>query len=228
MASEQTSQFFDRGETALYRELVKGGQISHVKPASVVEDIQAQTVLWTPVGTPVLYPEALYRSADGARQWDRGWRLVEVPWRAEVLFVLWSGRMHTIEMRWDPDRVYQGCKISLQSKARRTRLGCDKYGYQLRIVIAPDGQWRWKNEAELDLAVEAGRLTPAQGAAIWAEGQRIVGEIERREGPWAAGWEKWRPDADLKAPTLPPDWGDLSMYEADFKPQIWADDLLRS
>ncbi|NKB70830.1 MAG: hypothetical protein GKR89_27480 [Candidatus Latescibacteria bacterium] len=226
MPFEPTS-IFGCGDTVLYRELIAGRQISHLKPATVVEDTPERIVLWPPVGTPVLYPEALHRSEDGVRQWDRGWRLVEVPWTAEVLFVMWPGKMHKIEMRWGQDRVFQGWKISLQSQLRRTRFSFDKYNYQLRVVVAPDSRWRWKNEGDLDLAVEAGRLTPEQREAIWAEGQRIVGEIERKAGPYAEGWEQWRPAADLKRPTLPSDWDDLSMYDEDFTPIQWADDLLR-
>ena len=66
MSPDQTSRF-SRGQTILYRELVEQRQISHVKPATVVEDSDTQIVLWTPVGTPVLYPEVLQPSADGTR-----------------------------------------------------------------------------------------------------------------------------------------------------------------
>jgi hypothetical protein len=109
---------------------------------------------------------------------------------------------------------------------RRTRLGFDKRDFQLDIVIQPDHQWRWKDEDELDLAIELGRLTPEQGNAIRAEGQRAVAELESNAGPYAAGWEHWQPGADLSFPKLPSDWGDLSMYIGSSDPILWGNDLL--
>jgi len=42
---------FCHGEPVLYRELDEHGQVIDVKPVAVVEDSDAQVVLWLPLGT---------------------------------------------------------------------------------------------------------------------------------------------------------------------------------
>ena len=98
----------DRGATGLHREIEEHGKISHVKPGTVVEDSKTQFVLWTPVGTPVLYAELIQGTTAGPRRWDQGWRLVERIWRSEVLSILKPGKLGKTELKWDNDRVFQG------------------------------------------------------------------------------------------------------------------------
>ena len=223
---EQPPPRFSRGASVLYRELVEGRQISHIKPATVVEDSEERLVLWTPAGSTVLYAEALHVDADGTRRWDRGWRLTETEWKADVIYVMWPGQMHKYEVRREPDGAVRSSKFSLQSAVRRTHLGFDRYGYKLHLLIAPDGRLSWKNEKDLALAIEQGRMTPAHGDAVRAAGEGFAAAVRRNQGPSTQGWETWRPDADLPHPTLPEDWGDLSMYPDDLAPERWADDLL--
>ena len=108
---------FDRGMTGLHREIVEHGTISHVKPGTVIEDSETQFVLWTPVGTPVLYAELIQGTTDCLRKWDQGWRLVERIWRSEVLSILRPGKLGKTELKWDKDRVFQGWKVALRVKA---------------------------------------------------------------------------------------------------------------
>ncbi len=102
--------------------------------------------------------------------------------------------------------------MNMQSKLTRTRLGFDIRDHQLDILVEPNGEWRWKDEDELDSCVEEGSIDPEHAKAIRAEGQRAVDEIEHNEGPFSDGWENWHPDPMLLRPELSPDWDDLSMY----------------
>ena len=217
---------FRRGETVLYRGLDEHGQVIDVKPVVVVEDADAQVVLWLPLGTPTIKPELLKPSVERPRRWDHGWRLVESTWRvAEALIVIRPGEFRAIWVSWSHERVFQGWSVNIQSRLRRTHLGFDIQDYQLDILVEPDRSWRLKDEDELALAVELGRLTAVQGEAVRAEGQRAVDEIERNEAAYADGWENWRPNGEFKPPKLIPGWDDVSMYSDTDGPKVWRDDL---
>ena len=152
-----------------------------------------------------------------------GWRLVENTFRSEVLSILRPGRLGKIELKWDRHRVFQGWKVGLTSKGRRTFLGYDTYPLQLAVVIAPDGTWFYKNEAELEYAVKIGRLTLEQGVAVRAEGERVVAKIDEI---MAVGPDDWlKCFDDLPHPTLPEGWDDLSMYRDAPSSRQWANDL---
>lgn len=211
MTSEKIPTF-ERGETILYREIDEHGQITDVKPVAVVEDSAVQIVFWLPLHTPTMKPELLNPTAEGPRRWDLGWRLVEAVWRTEMLIVIKPGQRRATFVRWSSDRVFYGWYINMQSALKRTTLGFDMRDYQLDILVDPEGNWRWKDEEELELAIDLGRMTPAQGEAVRREGQRAIAELENKAGPCADGWEDWQPSDDLKRPTLRSDWDDLSMY----------------
>ena len=71
----------------------------------------------------------------------------------------------------------------------------------LDLLVFPGGGWRWKDEDELEEAVELGIWTPEEAADIRAEGERALAEA-----PWPTGWEDWRPPADWGPLPLPEDW----------------------
>ena len=68
-------------------------------------------------------------------------------------------------------------------------------------VVSPDGEWRWKDEDELEEAVELGIWTQAEADEIRAEGERVIAGApvaDRLGGLAAAGG--WGPLG------LPRDW----------------------
>ncbi len=207
--------YFGYGASILYRGVDEFGEIIDVKPVTVVEDTNEHAVLWLPIGTPTMKPEVLHPTSKGPRRWDQGWRLVPSVWRrSEALIIVQKSQLRATWVKWSKDREFVGWDVNIQGPLRRTTLGFDIQDYQLDIVVGPNRQWRWKDEHELDLAVELGRLTPEQGNAVRVEGKSAITQIESNTGPCAAGWEYWRPSADLQFPKLSSDWNDLSMYEA--------------
>ena len=60
---------------------------------------------------------------------------------------------------------------------------------------------QWKDEDELEASIAAGRTTPAEAAAIRAEGERVM-----RERPWPTGWEDFEPDPSWPLPRLFDGW----------------------
>ena len=83
----------------------------------------------------------------------------------------------------------------MQSPMARTRLGFDHWDHLLDIVVAPDRSWRYKDEDELELCLETGRMTAATALAVREEGCRVIEQIEANA-----------------LPVLPGDWVDLTMY----------------
>jgi len=73
--------------------------------------------------------------------------------------------------------------------------------HELDLVVRPDRSWRWKDEEKMEYWVRQGRFTPAEVAAIRAEGERVLAA-----SPFPTGWEDWRPDPSWRVPKLPSDW----------------------
>jgi predicted RNA-binding protein associated with RNAse of E/G family len=205
---------FCHGESILYRELDEHGRIVDAKPVVVVEDFDTRVVLWLPLGTPTKKPVLLNHTPGTPRRWEEGnWELVDGVWRwAEILIIVRPDDFRATWVRWSADRIFQGWYVNLQSKLTRTHLGFDLTDHQLDIVVEPNRNWRWKDQDELDLHVELGRLTPKQAKTIRAEGQRAIEEIEGNGGSFSDGWEEWCPDPLLTRPELTANWNDLSMY----------------
>jgi hypothetical protein len=80
--------------------------------------------------------------------------------------------------------------------------------------VDPGRRWQWKDEAELDLAVELGRTSREQADAVRDEAARAVKQIEENQSPFSDGWERWAPDPTWSPPGLASDWDDVSMYGA--------------
>lgn len=59
----------------------------------------------------------------------------------------------------------------------------------------------WKDEDELAMAVQVGRLTEAEAAAFRSEGERVL-----RERPWPTRWDDWVAPPEWEPAVLPPDW----------------------
>ena len=212
---EDTTSKFYYGEPILYRELDEQSQVIDVKPVTVIEDSDERVALWLPLGTPVKRPVLIEHTPGAPRRWVEGsWALVDSVWQwEELLIIVRPDECRAIWVRWSADRVFQGWYVNLQSRLRRTCLGFDIRDYPLDVIVEPDRNWRWKDQDELDLAVELGRMTPELGKAVRAEGQLAVEEIEHNGGTYSEGWEHWRPEAPLTPPKLARDWNDLCMYD---------------
>lgn len=210
----QGANIFSRGESILYRETDEHGQIIDVKPVTVVEDSDIQIVLWLPLNTPSKKAELINHTPGTPRRWTKNnWALQDSTWQwAELLIVVNPHQQRATWVRWSREREFLGWYVNMQSELTRTRLGFVLRDHQLDILVEPNREWRWKNEDELELCMQNGRVSAEDAEAIYAEGQRAVEEIEQNLGPFSAGWEDWHPDPKLPRPTLSPDWDDLSMY----------------
>ncbi|MGH2499154.1 MAG: hypothetical protein ACRDF0_03565 [Candidatus Limnocylindria bacterium] len=90
---------------------------------------------------------------------------------------------------------------------RRTPIGFGSLDLVLDAVVAPDrSSWYWKDEDELAWAVEQGRYTVDEVAAMRTEGERAVSRILAGSAPFDGSWESWRPDPAWHVSVLPDTW----------------------
>jgi hypothetical protein len=161
-------------------------------------------VLWLAPGTIVVWPAVAGRGVDDvppAERFNLPWELIERPWTGEgVLIVGRRGRAHSIWLFWDRGD-FAGWYVNLEHPWRASRLGFDTQDHELDLWIDSDGSWRWKDEQDLEFAVEAGVFTSEQAAAFRAEGEGVLAEW-----PFPTGWESWQPDPSWPLPVAPGDW----------------------
>jgi hypothetical protein len=187
--------------------------IVSVVSAIVVRDDDDLVAYWQPIGAPSIKPELVEHTPGTPRRWVEGnWYLTESTWRwAELLVLVRPGDGRATWRRWSADRTFQGWAVNMQSELTRTRLGFVVWDHQLDLLVDPDRAWRWKDEEELELTVELGRMTGEEADAVRAVGEAAVRDIDSGAWPYDAGFETWTPDPSWRLPTLPSGWDDLSV-----------------
>lgn len=202
---------FRPGDAIVVRGVDPHQGIVSVLTARVVRDDDL-VAYWLPIGAPSIKPELIEHTPGTPRRWVEGnWFLAPAVWTwAELLVLVRPGDERATWVRWSSDRTFQGWAVNMQSELTRTRLGFDLWDHQLDILVEPDRTWRWKDEDELELAVELGRMTREQAGRVRAVGQQAVHDIETDAWPYHAGYETWMPDPSWTLPTMPADWDDLS------------------
>jgi len=199
---------FARGSQVVWRSRPQGC-IGYVKPMIVVEDGSDITVLFQPSGT-------VCKRRAGARGGPRGRLLLD--WSGEhadrvydgppMLHLHVWGTAHGVLRSWsfDSNRA-EGWYVNLEAPWRRTAIGFDSEDYFLDVTAADDlSSWSWKDEDELEWAVEVGRYTPQDADEFRREGRRAGAAIERREFPFVDDWSRWGPDPDWPVPVVAEGW----------------------
>jgi len=160
--------------------------------------------LWLASGTSVKWLGVAGRPLKEVPEEERYTQPLDVidrPWTGDGVLILGRpGRAHSIWLFWENWR-FAGWYVQLEDPWRSSRFGFDTADHTLDIWIESDGSWRWKDEHELDVAVELGFSSTEQAAAFRAEGERVIAEW-----PFPTGWEDWRADPSWPVPSVPGDW----------------------
>ena len=175
------------------------GRIVMALPSVVVERSPELLVTWIDAGTPIAYP--LGRANGRLRpfdEWTVDLRSWVGPGRLELTPV---GQRHSIRLIRGDDGSFLGWYVNLQAPLAESRLGFDTTDWQLDLWIEPTGDIHWKDEDDLEQAVELGILTPQDAAHAHEEAHRVI-----REWPFPTGWEDWRRDPAWTTPALPDGW----------------------
>ena len=177
---------WSEGQVILRREVRNDGRSWLEVPVVVVRDEPELLATYIPSGAPFTFPPGPWVHPWSVHdRWEgHGVLMLQRPGDAHAVWVFWHG----------PEREFQGWYINLQEPFRRTPLGYDTQDLELDIVVALDGTWRWKDDDVLEERIREGRYTHEQVEETWAEGRRVVAELEAGRRWWDAWWAVWEPD----------------------------------
>jgi hypothetical protein len=188
------------GETVVAR-YVRHGKVHFGGPSLVVEDGAPRTILYTPMGTPVVRSPIDYDAGTLGEPQLESWhtthnlRFLE-PGAGYCISAMYAGGDHRF-LCWYIDMI---------EPARRTRDGFALWDLALDIVAAPDLTWKMKDEDHFARMLTHGWITPAGAAQVRRDAQHAIERIEQRRPPFNESWPEWRPDPAWLIPALPPDW----------------------
>lgn len=178
-------------------------------PVTVAWDRPDELALWFADSTP--YRHRVQADGSGIprvvpfstfEQLDTRLVPTTVPGRA-ALAVIRPGRAHAVQLHWEmPGWRFRQWYVNLQTPFERSATGIRSTDQFLDIVVAPNLTWRWKDADEIEEAVRVDRLAELDAAAIWAEAQRVVAEIEAGAPPFTTEYTAWRPDPGWTIPSL--------------------------
>jgi len=182
-----------------------------VVPVTVVDDSPERIAHFIPYGTRYLsrtFPDGNPLPRVMTIEEYRRYEPVLTPrtWKRHALVTTAPGLAHAVRGWWTPAWEFGGWYVNLQAPLRRTLTGFTTEDHFLDILVAPDRTWTWKDDEELALAVERGRITPVLSDAIRAEGERVVKTIARAGFPFDGALAEWRPDPAWPVPTLGATW----------------------
>lgn len=196
---------YKSGDDILIRHVFRG-RVTYALPCRVVVHDSERVVTYLAPETIVPRPkfaareDFLHLLAKGSYEYE------DFVWYNHHLHFTRFGDAHAFTLIWDHDWQFRWWYINLQEPLRKTRLGFDTSDQVLDILGFPDGTWRWKDEHELELAVELDLFSPEQAEEIRMEGERAVSLIENHP-VLVDGWVEWRPDPSWTIPpALPVNW----------------------
>jgi len=217
MATSDGLRRFERGEVVALRYLTRwGGMPGMSWPYRVVEDREDLLALHIPAG-------ATYAKWGRPAPGETRGQLEPGEWRREVLRLMFPGEHHSIWLFWSHEngqREFSRYYVNMEEPFRRTSIGFDTNDHTLDIMVTPSLEWEWKDKEQFERLVETGGFGAEFGAAVRAEGERVIEKIERRESPFCDGWETWEPDPAWGMPELPDGWREAPVALWDRR--VWA------
>jgi hypothetical protein len=148
------------------------------------------------------------------REWvTLEYRLTEGSWQGPgILLFFPPGANHSVWFFRDDGGRFQNWYVNLEEGAVRWDdgdvAGVDVVDQDLDIVVAPDRSWQWKDEDEFAerLAIPE-HYWVRDEAAVWAEGRRVIEQVEAGAFPFDGTWTDFVPDPSWSVPhALPRGW----------------------
>lgn len=180
----------------------------------VVCDRPDLLVVWCPKGTTRKVPTTPAGRPRAATRGERltrcllkeDWDLVDHEWDVSTLMLMEPGALNATWVSFLENGEHWGWYVNLQRPFVRTETGVTTMDLALDVLIAPDcSEWRWKDEDEFQLLVDAGLLEGDEAAAVRAEALRVIERAQAQESPFSDDWPRWTPDPAWQQPTLPTD-----------------------
>ncbi len=203
------------GDTAAVRGLING-RLWLTQSVTVVKDTALETVLLLTPGAECAYPSGYWHwkrddFSQGTR-WDdatsMAWTLRRFEWLTNrVLILMEPEKYYATFLIWEnATDEFKGYYINFQTPFQRSHCGFDTLDLELDIVIDPQFNWTWKDEALYHAGIDAGCILPAWVDEIEKAGQGIAEMIRGHRYPMDGSWVDWRPDSAWSPPRLPEGW----------------------
>ena len=201
------------GDVVVYRHRSYDGRYLSGLPLTIVEHSHGRVVGYLPHGTvisrPVAENGADLRSLPLAERWlhPRVARLS--PFRllgangepGRLIVVFPSDEPYAIWIFRDPTRLH-GWYLNLEDPQTLGPRTISSRDHILDVwVPAETGEPQWKDEDELEAAVDAGIRSRAEAREIRSAGEQVI-----RERPWPTGSEEIEPDPAWPLPQLFDGW----------------------
>jgi uncharacterized protein DUF402 len=199
---------FEPGQTVVRRGLYPDGRVGQLECCRVMSDDDRGLLLWIGHGSAVLRRVDLHgkrtRHLSYYDELTTATLLVRDVWHAySNLVLIPPGAAHSVWWSWNDSGDFSGWYINLETPPVRWFGGVDSHDQTLDVLIAPDLTAQWKDEDEF--AQVAGHpmfWSPAEAAAIRAEGRRVIAAADAGGFPFDGTWCDFRP---------PPDWGPVEL-----------------
>jgi hypothetical protein len=137
--------------------------------------------------------------------------LIDWTWtETDVVYFTVPGSGHAIYIMRETGQPKLRCwYINLQTPLRRFSAGFEAMDQFIDIVMSPNrSEWRWKDEAEFDIAVSLGIFSADDAKSILMEGERAVRLLQSGQSVYE-GWQDWTAPTNWKIPQLPSNWDSL-------------------
>jgi hypothetical protein len=126
-----------------------------------------------------------------------------------LLMFISPGAAHAVYAMKNEEHKITGWYINLQEPLSRTAVGFDTTDYLLDITFPPDRSvWKWKDEADFEEAVAAGKISRLQARDIRQEGERAAIHLQEGSSSFYDAWENWLPPKEWQIPRMPLNWDD--------------------
>ena len=136
-------------------------------------------------GTPMAFP---------AHPVPHPWGHLDAWSGTSVLKLRRSGDWYSVWKFFDGEGAFLHWYVNFETPVVRTVDGVEVNDLQLDIVIAPDGEWRWKDVEHLAPTLASGRITSDELLATLAAAAEVADLLER-DDRWWAPWDEWSLDS---------------------------------
>jgi predicted RNA-binding protein associated with RNAse of E/G family len=189
------------GET-IVGQSVWGGKVRVACPMFVIYDRPDVLATYIPRGT--IFKQARTLEGGIVRLPLGEWVLVDEAWTVAAVMLAFPGQRYRLLGFWDaPHERIIMWYANLETPLERSRHGFTFTDLFLDVVISGDLRaWRWKDEDELNEAVQAGLLTHDQARDVYEAGDHVIELVQMQGSPFSDGWEQWKPHPSWRIPVL--------------------------
>ena len=205
-----TAAYWEPGTTIrwIYRGNKLHPDMPNVRPMTVVRDDADGLVAWLAPGTPLIKPvltdgRELRRAGPKAMFTEDRVLKLDFWHGTGILKVAPTGKPWSVWHFWRADGTFSGWYVNLEERHHRTDHRILTEDHVLDLWIKPDRTVEWKDEDELEGAVEVGRFSPAEADRIIADAHAAERDIAAWGRPFADDWQDWLPDPSWRLPEAP-------------------------